>query len=64
MSGGGDSDSPSVDGNYIFKPPKDETDHPDRPRLEPLDLGFHQDGSFPAIPQADYVRCPKTILPT
>jgi acyl-CoA synthetase (AMP-forming)/AMP-acid ligase II len=31
----GHSDSPSVDGSYVFNPPNNE---PDRPRLEPLDI--------------------------
>jgi acyl-CoA synthetase (AMP-forming)/AMP-acid ligase II len=44
LSGGADSDTPSVDGNYIFSPPKDEVEQPDKPRLEPLDLGFRSDG--------------------
>jgi hypothetical protein len=44
----GHSDSPSGDGNYLFTPPKDESDQPDhndRPRLEPLDLAFQNDGT-------------------
>src|SRR5579859_798072 len=39
----GHSDTPSVDGNYIFTPPKDEIETPDRPRLEPLDLSLVDD---------------------
>jgi hypothetical protein len=41
--GSGHSDTPSVDGNYAFSPPKDETQ--DRPRLEPLDLAFQNNGT-------------------
>jgi len=49
---GHNSDSASVDGvdgNYVFTPPKDEDVDPfeqaDRPRLEPLDLKFQDDGT-------------------
>jgi hypothetical protein len=49
---GHNSDSASVDGvdgNYVFTPPKDEDVDPfeqlDRPRLEPLDLRFQNDGN-------------------
>jgi hypothetical protein len=52
---GHNSDSASVDGvdgvdgNYVFTPPKDEDIDPfeqlDRPRLEPLDLKFQNDGN-------------------
>jgi hypothetical protein len=46
------SNSASVDGNYIFTPPKDELDlQVDRPRLEPLDLAFQNDGATsPTLP--------------
>jgi len=40
-------DSPFVDGDYKFSPPRDysEAIEPSRPRLEPLDLAFQNDGS-------------------
>ena len=41
------SNTPSIDGNYVFSPPKDDTAPPeqtDRPRLRPLDVSFQNDG--------------------
>ena len=40
------SDSPSIDGNYKFFPPRDYSEpiEPARPRLEPLDLAFQNHG--------------------
>lgn len=66
MSAEPDSDSPSVDGNYVFTPPKEDTDHPDRPRLEPLDLGFRNDGTLPRkiSSKSINVRHPPSILST
>jgi hypothetical protein len=46
------SQSRSVDGNYIFTPPKDDANQQellDRPRLEPLDIAFHNDGTLRSI---------------
>ena len=57
---GHNSDSGSVDGvdgNYVFTPPKDEDVDPfeqlDRPRLEPLDLKFQNDGNPPSHTKGD-----------
>ena len=51
----GHSNSPSVDGNYVFTPPKDEAaevpgDPVDRPRLQPLDIPFQNDGMAAYLP--------------
>lgn len=45
----GRSNTPSVDGNFIFSPFKDETapiEQSDRPRLRPLDVSFQNDGNI------------------
>lgn len=39
----------SMDGNYIFSPPKDDSEHIDRPSLQPLSLAFQNDGITPFV---------------
>lgn len=58
------SESASVDGNYIFSPPKDEADPQiDRPRLEPLDLAFQNDGTTRPTSHIDTCRHAYAISP-
>lgn len=55
----GHSDSPSGDGNYIFTPPKEEAEGPDRPRLG-LNLAHLNDGLSTVV--WTNVRCSIKVL--